>query len=513
MESERDRYIRQALQLAQAGDNEQARRLLLDVLGQNRDDFDAWFALAQITQNSQEAISYVQQALRLRPEDDGASRYLDYLLQGEQDSHTPARTSPWLWGGLGAAFIALLLVAAIYVLSVQGSQPAAAQPADCAALIDQAIEVSDQGCQQLDRNQVCYGHSTVRAELVPGSNAQFDQPGNTIPVDILREFSASPYNQQKGEWGVGVFKLEANLPGTLPGQLVTLLAFGGTEIQNVSGDMQAFYFVSGLGGLQCNSVNLDGLLVRMPDGAGFVFRVNGTDVAVKGSSMLKAAANDSLSVTALSGAVKVGASGQEQMLDSGQTVTVPMGGTSGLDAVGPPSLPEPIDTTTAYAGCLLTGAECPQQPPPSLPAESGGAAVQDPVVMTASPDGSAGSTEPPTAEPMETVESTATQESTSIGTPRPTDSSKLAETPKLTTKEPKETKEPKPTAESKPTIEPKATKVADPTDVPKPTGEPLETVEPKPTDVPKPTDEPKETKEPKPTAVSPVDPLGPVADP
>ncbi|MBN1427251.1 MAG: hypothetical protein JXB07_02625 [Anaerolineae bacterium] len=365
----KDPQLQEALRLARAGEKEPARRLLIEILRRNRDDFDAWIVMAQVAEDRREAITSTRQALRLRPDDERVKRYLEHLLQ-EERSDTPESISPWLWGGVGATLIALLAVIALLILprlglgaapgeDISGAQPPA-QPPDCTTLINDALEISDQGCRNVGRNQVCYGHNTVQAQLIPGADARFDQPGSTIPIDILASFMASPLDTQKGDWGVGVFKLEANLPGTLPGQLVTMLVFGNTSLRNGSGDMQAFYFTSSLGGIQCDAVPFDGILVRMAEGAGVAFRANGTDVILEGSSLLRAFANDKLTVTTLSGTGTVSAHGRSQELGTGQTVTVPLGGDDGMNADGPPSEPVQVEKTMLSLGCALTGQNCPE---------------------------------------------------------------------------------------------------------------------------------------------------------
>ena len=73
-------------------------------------------------------------------------------------------------------------------------------------------------------NQVCYGNTTVSAQLAPGAPSRFEQRGDIVNVDRLLGISVSPLDPAKDEWGIAVFKLLANLPRTLPGQNVTFIA-------------------------------------------------------------------------------------------------------------------------------------------------------------------------------------------------------------------------------------------------------------------------------------------------
>ncbi|MBN1312004.1 MAG: hypothetical protein JXB30_11355 [Anaerolineae bacterium] len=494
----REPCVRQAFELANAGDRDRARDILIQLLNKDRDNFDAWIALAQISENRQEALASMRQALHLRPDDEKASRYLEYLLQEEQDSRAPVKASPWLWGGLAGAFFVFLATVVILLISnpgtqgqpdqlvmVSGAQPVSAQTTDCAALIREALEISDQGCQKIGPNQVCYGHSTVEAQLVPGANARFDQPGNTIPINILESFTASPFDQQKGDWGVGVFKLEANLPGTLPGQLVTMLVFGNTTLQNASGDMQAFYFTSGLGGITCDAVPFDGILVRMAEGVGVSFTANGADVTLAGSSILQAAADDNLAVTVLSGIGTVSAFGEEQSLETGETLTVPLGGENGMNADGPPAPPQTADDIILDSNCTLTGTGCANQSEADPLAEAGNSTTPE-----TDKEPTATSISDKETDDEQLLKDKPTQTQTSLPQVEPIQPTLVFKPTGVTelTKVPEPTNTPAPISDTKPT------------DIPKPTEVPTKPVEiPKPTEVPEPTHEVKPVEEIEPT--------------
>ena len=119
----KDPRVQEALRLAKVGGKARAHDLLVEVINQDRDNFDAWVIMAQVSIDSQEAIVCMKQALRLRPDDKRAKRYLEQLLQGDQKSgDDKARVSPWLWGGLGLALIALLVVGAAFVFFWLDSQ-------------------------------------------------------------------------------------------------------------------------------------------------------------------------------------------------------------------------------------------------------------------------------------------------------------------------------------------------------------------------------------------------------
>ena len=130
----------------------------------------------------------------------------------------------------------------------------------------------------------------------------------------MQALTASALNLVDEEWGVAVFKLQATLPRTVPGQNVTFLLFGNTSLENASGDMQAIYFSTGFGTITCDAVPFDGILIRTPDGGGITFQANGTGFTLDGSTatILEAQPDGEMTVSVLDGRAVVTADGQEQ---------------------------------------------------------------------------------------------------------------------------------------------------------------------------------------------------------
>ncbi|MBN1430032.1 MAG: hypothetical protein JXB07_16805 [Anaerolineae bacterium] len=351
-----DQEIRQALRLAREGHKEQAQDLLKQFLRRDPNNADAWIIMAQVVEDQNDAISYMRRAVKLRPDDTRAQRYLDHLLQQSKPAEKQALSSNMVLGLVAIGLVACLAALLAFVFLRPDTTETAEDNMSCEVLVQQALELSDQGCRGIGSNQVCYGHSSLQAELVPGITTRFNQSGDVVALNMLERFIASPMNLEKKEWGIGVFRVEANTPGSLPGQMVTLLIFGDTSIDNASGDMRAFYFSTGLGVIECEAVPFDGLLVRMPDGTGVSFRANGTDITLMGSGVLQARPDESMSVSMLSGSARISANGQEQVFGAGQEVTVPL---SGLEADGTPSAPKTLMDEVLAASCTLTGLGCP----------------------------------------------------------------------------------------------------------------------------------------------------------
>lgn len=226
----------------------------------------------------------------------------------------------------------------------------------CEKLIASAIQVSDQTCQRIGTNQVCYGNDRLTSDII-GDPDEFDLVGDVLGVDKLLSLQASPLNMAENLWGVAVFKLQANLEGTVPGQNVTFLVFGDTDITNASGDMSAFYFSTGFSGIKCNGVDFDGLQVNTPDGAGIKFSANGVELVIEGNAVLTANPGGQMNVTLVTGSGTVTANGVTQAMAPGMHVSVSID--ENLEASGAPSEPQALAPEQASMVCDLTGIGCP----------------------------------------------------------------------------------------------------------------------------------------------------------
>jgi hypothetical protein len=433
--------LQEAAALADAGQKEEARTLVGQVLRLNDKSVPAWTLLVRLANDAREEVFSLKQILRLDPNQLWASQRLNELQAappaGGTASAAPGRRAaplarpaqrPWYRRYAVPMLIAFALLDVLIVIAGVSlvntfQQPAAPQASllatatvdSCQALIDTALQASAQGCTSMGPNQVCYGNTTLTAQLAEGALNPFQQRGDIITVDSLLSLDASPLNPSTNQWGIAIFKLLADLPRTLPGQNVTFMVFGNTSLTNPTGDLQAFYFSSRLGQMACARIPFDGILINMPDGSGISFSANGTDITLLGAAALEAHANEQMTVSVVDGSASVTANGQTQYFGAGQEVQVPMGGSSGLDASGPPSAP----TTSADSlvlSCAVLGIDCnPGDVQPVDPAQAAEAIAQAEWTST------------PSATPTESPTPTGT--ATRVIRPSPTANGTLTRTP------------------------------------------------------------------------------------
>ena len=185
-----------------------------------------------------------------------------------------------------------------------------AQSVDCSALVQQALQNTQEICGPAARNEACYGHDMLQIEPQPNVRLfEFDTAGDVVAVSALQSLRTAPLDETTGVWGVALLRLQANLPDTLPGQNVTFLIFGDTEIENTVTTerrytpMQAFVLRTGLAGTECEQAPESGLLVQTPEGVGQVqFNVNGVDVSMGSTVYFQATPGENMTVRTVEGA-------------------------------------------------------------------------------------------------------------------------------------------------------------------------------------------------------------------
>jgi hypothetical protein len=139
-------------------------------------------------------------------------------------------------------------------------------------------------------------------------------------------------------------KAQANLPDTLPGQNVTFLLFGGTELtpqpENQNG-LQAFTLQSGIGsGATCAEAPVDGVLIQTPgEDISVQFALNGVEIELGSTAYVQAQAGNVLWMSVIEGQAQVTSGGTTEKVPAGTRTTVALDETG--TAIGAPSPAEP----------------------------------------------------------------------------------------------------------------------------------------------------------------------------
>lgn len=275
--------------------------------------------------------------------------------------------------------------------------PVAPASNNCESIMLQISQALDNFCSTTGRNQACYGNLLIDAE--PSANVtdltafQFDRQGDIENLAELSALELSPMNQETGTWGVALMQVQANLPDTLPGQNVTVLAFGGMQIVDANsigssvnpayGPMQSIYIRPGIGATRCANTPDNGLLIQTPQGAGSIqMAINEIEINV-GSTLFVTPdlATAQLKFATLEGQVEITVNGVTQVATTGFEVSVPVN--LQMLPTGAPQPPQPIDPTT-IALLPLDGL----LPSAEVPDDGSSRSVVDPNVCMATITGS-----------------------------------------------------------------------------------------------------------------------------
>ena len=128
---------------------------------------------------------------------------------------------------------------AVMVLMVIGLsvllQPAQAQTSNpaCPALVELALSQVGNNCADLGRNSACYGFNKLTASFNQTVDPNFfTRPSDRSDLARLQTIQTTPLDLGLGQWGIAVMNVQANVPNTLPGQAVTFLLLGDSDIEN-----------------------------------------------------------------------------------------------------------------------------------------------------------------------------------------------------------------------------------------------------------------------------------------
>jgi hypothetical protein len=113
--------------------------------------------------------------------------------------------------------------------------------ADCPPLVEKALEDLGQNCDLVDRNNACYGYNKLSATFNQEQPDDFfTSVSDRTALNVLDTLTTTPLDTEAGTWGVAVMKVQANVPNSLPGQAVTFILLGDTEIRNDVAAVDAF---------------------------------------------------------------------------------------------------------------------------------------------------------------------------------------------------------------------------------------------------------------------------------
>lgn len=104
---------------------------------------------------------------------------------------------------------------------------------ECAALLTRAVAALEDNCAALSRNTACYGYNLVEAGFTQAQPDDFfTLPADRASLADLSVIRTSSLDLTNDQWGVALLSVQANIPNSLPGQSVTFILLGDTELEN-----------------------------------------------------------------------------------------------------------------------------------------------------------------------------------------------------------------------------------------------------------------------------------------
>lgn len=104
---------------------------------------------------------------------------------------------------------------------------------DCPSMVTAVLDVVNAACDQISRNEVCYGNINLIATPRAGvSDFHFEQTGDVAHLADINTLQLSSFSATDETWGMALMRIQANLPQTLPGQNIAFVLFGDVSMTN-----------------------------------------------------------------------------------------------------------------------------------------------------------------------------------------------------------------------------------------------------------------------------------------
>jgi LysM repeat protein len=269
------------------------------------------------------------------------------------------------------AILAVMLLAGCNLAQPGGQTPEAALTPQtvltCDQLIGNALQTVGNACKSTGRNQACYGNRSVQAEFQSGQTPTFTKSGDLADLFAVRRLETSALDETAQTWGIALLKAQGTFPDTLPGQNITFLLFGDTSMDGINPQANAVVLRTGIGSPKCAAAPASAALIQSPEGANVTLKLNGASVTLGSTLYVTAAQNNELEIATIEGQAVVSAFNATRVVLPGASVGLPLGGSDGLQVVGPPSDPRPFDQAEISRAPLSLLDRQVSVPPPVAP--------------------------------------------------------------------------------------------------------------------------------------------------
>lgn len=103
----------------------------------------------------------------------------------------------------------------------------------CPLIVSTVLEAVADNCDDLGRNEICYGNNMLIALNFDDEPVDSLQAvGDTSEIFEIASVTTAPFDLNNDTWGIALLSLQADLPDTVPGQNVTFVVFGDTGLKS-----------------------------------------------------------------------------------------------------------------------------------------------------------------------------------------------------------------------------------------------------------------------------------------
>lgn len=213
----------------------------------------------------------------------------------------------------------------------------------CPAIVTETILDLQEVCSDTGRNQLCYVNNQIVLET-SADNVDFALPGDILDIELVDTIQTIVDSDDEA-YGIALMLVQANVPDSLPGQNVTFLLFGDTQVTHSDTEsaytaMQAIYFSTGIGQLNCNDVPQSGLLIQTPEfDEPIELIINGAEISLSSTAFITAELDSEMTIYIVEGEGIVSAENESVVVPEGASTTLALD--ENLNAMSTPSNPEP----------------------------------------------------------------------------------------------------------------------------------------------------------------------------
>lgn len=237
------------------------------------------------------------------------------------------------------SFVMIVMALAAAGVTWAAQDGTAISEAACAPALENLWAAASEACIGGPAGFVCNGGSPPQVQPDGPVANSLAVPGALVEVGVVDTIHTPPLVVETGTAGLAWLRPDA--PIRFTGVLV-----GDVSLRDVAPPefpaWQSIIVQTGENAPSCAGVPPNAFVVQTPLGAPTNIAINGVSLGLNGTVVVQAAADQTV-FAALSGETLVFAAGQNQLLRTGQQVSVPYSGGSYASPVGGPTLPQLLD--------------------------------------------------------------------------------------------------------------------------------------------------------------------------